>query len=28
VRDQQSCGSCWAHAAAGMFEDRLCIASN
>jgi cathepsin B len=28
VRDQGQCGDCWAMAAAGAIEDRLCIASN
>jgi len=28
IRDQQSCGSCWAFAATEAFSDRWCIASN
>ena len=28
VRNQGSCGSCWAQAAAGSLSDRLCIASS
>ena len=28
VRDQQSCGSCWAFAASEVLSDRFCIASN
>jgi cathepsin B len=27
IRDQQSCGSCWAFAASEVLSDRLCIAS-
>ncbi|XP_014289457.1 cathepsin B [Halyomorpha halys] len=28
IRDQGTCGSCWAVAAAGAFTDRVCIATN
>ena len=28
IRDQQHCGSCWAHAASEVLSDRFCIASN
>jgi cathepsin B len=28
IRDQSQCGSCWAVAAASVFSDRKCIASN
>lgn len=28
IRDQQSCGSCWAFAASEVLSDRFCIASN
>ncbi len=28
IRDQKSCGSCWAFAASEVLSDRLCIASN
>jgi cathepsin B len=28
IRDQQSCGSCWAFAASEVLTDRMCIASN
>ncbi len=28
IRDQGSCGSCWAFAAVEAISDRICIASN
>jgi len=28
VRDQKTCGSCWAFSSAAFLEDRFCIASN
>jgi cathepsin B len=28
IRDQSQCGSCWAVAAAGVYSDRRCIATN